>query len=659
MKLNKFLNCSLIFIIALFINIRVYALDGMVSGTEVRVRSGAGTSYDVLGKVNAPSIYKLLDENKIKPTDGTTSDCASWYKISFESKTAYICSDFFTVIVTPTTSGGSGNFEADLAKFPSSYRSALTELHKLYPSATFSVLNTGLNWSDVVSAENYIAAGSSKISVRSLIQTSHDGYKSTNSIVYDWFTNIWSTNISGGGSTWYAAQDNVVAYYLDPRNFLTYNSAFMFLNHGYSSSVTYTESAINGILSGSFMANSKTNDGVHTFAQAFLDAGKQSGISPYYLASRVIQEIGRSSSRSSYVDGKYNGYYNYYNIDATGSSNLVGAMTRAKNEGWDNDYKAIIGGAKFISNGYVSTGQTTLYLEKWDVVNGGNGFYSHQYMQNVQAPVSEANILYNAYVKNGLLSTTMEFLIPVYNNMPNSTSLPNKGNPNNFLKGITINGYNLNGFNMQTYEYNYNVSTAVSSVEVGASKVASASSISGVGTIKLDSEKTKHVITVTAGNGTKKTYTINFTKDDSKPISVSDVVSSKGYVSDGTYISGIEVGSSAETLIKNLKIKDNITVNVLDSSGKDKTGTVMTGDKVKITSGNETKTYEIVIRGDLNGDGKISSSDYVFVKNSIMGSKTLSSVQKSAGDINKDGKISSSDYVFIKNHIMGSSTIKQ
>lgn len=657
--MKRLLNFSLIFMIALLVNINVYAIDGMVTGTDVRIRSGAGTTYDSLGNVNAPSIYTLLDENKIKSDDGTDSACAYWYKISYDSKSGYICSTFFTTIISSSTTLGSGNFESDLAKFPSSYRSAITELHKLYPNASFTALNTGLNWKDVVNGENYIASGSSKHTARSLIQTSYDGYKSTNSILYNWSTNVWSTNISGGGSSWYAANEDVIAYYLDPRNFLTYNSAFMFLNHGYSTNITYTESAINGILSGSFMTNSMTNDGIHTFAQAFLNAGKESGISPYYLAARVIQEIGRSSSRSSYVDGKYNGYYNYYNIDATGSDNLTGALTRAKNEGWDNDYKAIIGGAKFISDGYVSTGQTTLYLEKWDVVNGGNGFYSHQYMQNIQAPVSEANTLYNTYANNGLLGTSMEFLIPVYDGIPSSTSLPNKGNPNNYLKSITINGYNISGFNMNTYEYTYNVSSAVTSVEVGALKVASASGVSGTGTVKLNGDSTKHVITVTAGNGSKKTYTINFTRDDSKPISVSDIVSSRGYVSDGTYISGIAVGSSADSLVTSLKVNGNVSVSVTNSAGSAKTGTIVTGDKVTITSGSETKTYDIVIYGDLNSDGKISSSDYVFIKNHIMGSKTLSSVQKVAGDINKDGKISSSDYVFIKNHIMGTSSIVQ
>ena len=57
-------------------------------------------------------------------------------------------------------------------------------------------------------------------------------------------------------------------------------------------------------------------------------------------------------------------------------------------------------------------------------------------------------------------------------------------------------------------------------------------------------------------------------------------------------------------------------------------------------------------KGDVNGDGRISSSDYVLIKNYIMGSGNLSEVAKQSADYNNDGKITSSDYVLIKNYIM-------
>ena len=57
--------------------------------------------------------------------------------------------------------------------------------------------------------------------------------------------------------------------------------------------------------------------------------------------------------------------------------------------------------------------------------------------------------------------------------------------------------------------------------------------------------------------------------------------------------------------------------------------------------------------GDVNGDGKITSSDYVLIKDYIMGNSELSDTAKKAADYNQDGKITSSDYVLIKDYIMG------
>ena len=67
-------------------------------------------------------------------------------------------------------------------------------------------------------------------------------------------------------------------------------------------------------------------------------------------------------------------------------------------------------------------------------------------------------------------------------------------------------------------------------------------------------------------------------------------------------------------------------------------------------SGNSNTAYKL---GDVNNDGKISSMDYVLVKNHILNIKKLNGKAAIAADVNKDGKISSMDYVLIKNHILG------
>jgi len=89
---------------------------------------------------------------------------------------------------------------------------------------------------------------------------------------------------------------------------------------------------------------------------------------------------------------------------------------------WTTPKKAIVGGAKFIGQSYIHNKQYTSYLKKFNVV--GNSLYTHQYMGNVRAPWSEAKTSYNAYNKAGILSASLVFSIPIYENMNDSYALP-------------------------------------------------------------------------------------------------------------------------------------------------------------------------------------------------------------------------------------------
>lgn len=83
---------------------------------------------------------------------------------------------------------------------------------------------------------------------------------------------------------------------------------------------------------------------------------------------------------------------------------------------------------------------------------------------------------------------------------------------------------------------------------------------------------------------------------------------------------------------------------------------VGTGTKVQIKQDGEVKLeYTILIYGDVNGDGLISSSDYLIIKDYIMSnyvSEHLTGVKLITADVNKDHEVKSSDYLIIKNYIM-------
>lgn len=66
-----------------------------------------------------------------------------------------------------------------------------------------------------------------------------------------------------------------------------------------------------------------------------------------------------------------------------------------------------------------------------------------------------------------------------------------------------------------------------------------------------------------------------------------------------------------------------------------------------------------VLLGDVNGDNKITTQDYLSVKRHVMGTFVINENSFAAADVNKDNTISITDYTLIKRHIMETFVIKQ
>ena len=129
---------------------------------------------------------------------------------------------------------------------------------------------------------------------------------------------------------------------------------------------------------------------------------------------------------SALISGAY-GAYNYFNVKASGATDteiLANGIAYAQSQGWVTRYASILGGAQVVGGNYISKGQDSLYLQKFDVDASYYGLYSHQYMQNIQAPRSEATTTKKMYANAGSLNSAFVFKIPVYNNMPDDTYYP-------------------------------------------------------------------------------------------------------------------------------------------------------------------------------------------------------------------------------------------
>lgn len=310
----------------------------------------------------------------------------------------------------------SGSFVEDtLSQFPVSYYSGLWLMHCKHPSYRFRAYDTKVTFAEVLKAET--------VGNKSLVQDrAYPEYVKGGSPVYD-------------KPDWKAAKTEVVSYYLDPRNFLNDKRIFMFELLGFDDSI-HTKEGVKQIITGSFM---DTDD--FDYVTAIYDAGRQAGVSPYFLASRIIQEMG-FSGRSALCKGTvtgFEGYYNFYNIGSTSSTKEGGAtvggakyakwgrepekeeITEAEAKlllPWDTKEKAITGGALWIASGYIDKGQNTLYFQKFDVLDDGTVRYNHQYAQNIMMAYSEALRYYNSYDSIKKTDSAFVFVIPVYGNMP-------------------------------------------------------------------------------------------------------------------------------------------------------------------------------------------------------------------------------------------------
>lgn len=121
------------------------------------------------------------------------------------------------------------------------------------------------------------------------------------------------------------------------------------------------------------------------------------------------------------------------------------------------------------------------------------------------------------------------------------------------------------------------------------------------------------------------------------------------------YTSGYPLVFSVEELKEGLQsVDEGATIVIYDAKEKEASGQIATGYKVVIQKEDNTSfSFIILLKGDVNGDGYISSKDYNAIKNHINGNKVAKGTTLKAADVNKDGYVSSKDYNAIKNHITG------
>ena len=458
----------------------------------------------------------------------------------------------------------------------------------------------------------------------------------------------------------------------------------MFENLSFDSSLQ-DESGLESMVDGTFMDNSSHDlsyDGRnYTYITGLLLAGQESGVSPYHLASRILQEQGYDGHGSSIsgTQSGYVGYYNYYNIGAYARGGLTAVQNGLEYASypdsstlrpWNKRMKSIIGGAIYLGKSYINRGQNTLYYEKFDMTGRG-----HQYMTNVLAPRSESVKSAQGYSDSNKNNIAFIFRIPVYENMPeNVCEIPTgNGSPNNRLESLYVEDYSITPtFSYYTTEYSLIVDYETSSVYVGGSTLDSSADVSGLGYHDLSVGSNDITITVTAANGDDQDYTITVVRQDKEPDPTPEPdpepdVAYPGFSTtlsvdeDEKYISGLTVSGYVQDVLDKIDNYNGAYSKILNKNGNEKDGLVGTGD-ILITynsSGEEVSRYEIVIYGDVNGDGEIDLFDFAQIKRSILGIADPSGVYWKAADCNRDGELDLFDFAKVKRYILGIGSINQ
>ena len=268
---------------------------------NVRVAPGSG-SDPLLDKDGNPvqlttsTIVRVLEDITYESGSVTTY----WKKIKFdyhgvkntvgyvlaatdENKITYLL-EFDENYIDP-------DFEAEMEKegFPESYREILRAVHQWNPTWTFKAQLLDVDWNEAVNEEydDFPTLNSSR---------HPSGWKSLDPKDYRYAVDDGNGGLKDGGwvlkdGKYARASKEMLAYTMDPRNFLGESTIFMFEDLDYLPEVQ-TQAGVERILN-KYKDFKGSVEGT-TYSSLFMEAARESGVNPYFLATRSVHEVNNS-----------------------------------------------------------------------------------------------------------------------------------------------------------------------------------------------------------------------------------------------------------------------------------------------------------------------------------------------------------------------------
>ena len=550
----------------------------------------------------------------------------------------------------------------DSSKYPG-IKEKIQALQKKYPNWKFKILYTDLDWNTVIANEYVHTSGGS----RNYVQA-------TSSYQGAWICP--ACNYKDG--LWRCASEEALKYMIDPRNSLNETDIFQFeelTNSGYELSV------IKQMTKSTFLQG---------YESLIAKAADTTGVSPYYIVGRLIQEQGPKGTALSAgykIDDVL--YYNPFNIQASGTNPISAGAVYAKSQGWNTLEKSIIGGINFLANEYTKKGQNTLYLQKFDVDSKHYGLYWHQYMQNIMAAQSEGTTLRKTYQQINAINTSHTFIIPVYKNMPKQAcTRPNSSTTSVVTTDIvkvnvnsTIglrdapNGNRLSSVYLSKDEIVTRIEKATS--KVGGTywdKIKKADgTVAYVARETYDYEKTyKLYLVPVSQNNTNNSTNNSSNSNASNNNNTSSTTDKNNTTSNNSSNNSQTQGNSGQTIninTDNIKLnntKNNITIapEVLYKdleTAFNKTITITKKDGKKVENKQSDigtgyvidGKYTVIKLGDCNGDGKTNALDAAVILRYSVGQYQLKNEYLQAGKLSENEKPTALDAAKILRYSVG------
>lgn len=198
------------------------------------------------------------------------------------------------------------------------------------------------------------------------------------------------------------ADESSVEQYVNPENLVSGYEKYQFINLGAQNGVS--ADALNAYLGGKGILSG--------YGAAFKAAAEENGISEVYLVIHACLETANGTSQLA--NGTvYNGetVYNVFGIGAVDAAPVAGGTEFAYIEDWTSVEKAIMGGARWISENYINNpkyAQNTLYKMRWNPDKPA----VHQYATDVAWASKQAKNMSAMF--EAFPTAKYQFDIPVY-----------------------------------------------------------------------------------------------------------------------------------------------------------------------------------------------------------------------------------------------------